>query len=336
MDVKFKWQEATSAPLGYPVDVLRGGLEAADGDFTGLIRGTTVGAWGQANQGMSDGMKTIPFRLHVIWLSYAEDCFYEVDTSLDYFKIAALFKKGYYVPSIDPDRPGPFKEDYNQINVGFAPGGYVTVWVGGVSRQIKVGTATGKKVVIPQEVISGLDYPLKNLFDEKYKKETMLNDRIVPKEVQEYNKGKKIPFGKWEKFNRRYNWNVEIKLPGNEAVSSTDFSFMNGEHEQLFGASLEKKYQIDNDFCLNTPKERAVPEILAFYYNDSTGQEHAISVFFNETETLDAFCEVFDKGHASDATIVVDVNQLRTGASVSMVTPDKKTIWLTDCKVKGR
>ncbi|WP_212906728.1 DUF2931 family protein, partial [Capnocytophaga stomatis] len=66
---KFEWQEATSAPDGYLVDVYMGGLQSKNG-FTSLYNGTTLGGWGEANYGMSSGLKTIPNHLHVIWVSY--------------------------------------------------------------------------------------------------------------------------------------------------------------------------------------------------------------------------------------------------------------------------
>ena len=137
----FEWKETISCPLGYPVDVYRGGLESANGGFTSLYLGTHSGndGWGSSGRSMSNGFKPVPNHLHVIWVSYAEKQFYEVDVDIDKEKMVKFFRDGYYVPSMSNDHPQPRKENYNQIVVGFAPGGVVVVWLSGAGRQTEIG-----------------------------------------------------------------------------------------------------------------------------------------------------------------------------------------------------
>lgn len=330
---KYKWKEATSAPLGYPVDVLRGGLLAADGGFTSLVRGTTIGNWGDPNGGMTDGMKGLPSHLKVTWLSYAEDCFYELDTAIDYATIAAMFKKNYVVPSIDSARPEPCKEAYDQITVGFAPGGFAAIWVGGSGRQIEVGTFSGKKVVIPQAEIDKYDYPLKNLFNDQYKKETMQNERIVPREVQEQNSGKEIPFGKWERYSQKFNWNAAVHLPSTYTVKEAHYHLLNGNNEQLFGADLSKQYQIDPLLQISSSALRAAPKMLSFFFEGNDKKQHGVTITFNEAEIEQAFEATTSQKVGMPVTIGIKLNETITGASVNVVTADNKIIWLTEGKV---
>ena len=86
---EFYWQETMSCPLGYPVEVYRGGLESNSGSFTSLYLGlhTGKGGWGHTGRSMSSSVKTIPDHINTIWLSYAEDCFYHIDCDIDYNKI---------------------------------------------------------------------------------------------------------------------------------------------------------------------------------------------------------------------------------------------------------
>ncbi|MFB9057282.1 DUF2931 family protein, partial [Mariniflexile ostreae] len=126
MKTVFKWQEGINAPLGYPVEVYRGGLEAADG-YTSLSIGVTSGAWGAEGSGMSNSVKSIPKRIHCIWVAYAEDCMYEVDSDIDYDKMLHLFNEGFPVLR----RSGIEKDTYSMIVTGFAPGGVVVIWLYG-------------------------------------------------------------------------------------------------------------------------------------------------------------------------------------------------------------
>jgi hypothetical protein len=71
---KFYWSEFGTSPVGYPIDVYRRGIDSAS-----LANGTTTGYWGAAGNGMSNGIKEVPRRLNVIWLSYAENTFYSID-----------------------------------------------------------------------------------------------------------------------------------------------------------------------------------------------------------------------------------------------------------------
>ena len=101
-----------------------------------------------------------------MWVSYAEDCMYEIDTEIDYDKMLKLFNEGYYIPSMN-DNPEPRKENYKEIIVGMAPGGVVVIWLQGLRRQIEIGRYQEKKTVIPQEEIARLDdsinfYSVKN------------------------------------------------------------------------------------------------------------------------------------------------------------------------------
>lgn len=333
MLAKYKWKEATSAPLGYPVDVLRGGLLSVDGGFTSLVRGTTIGDWGEVNDGMTDGLKAIPSHLKVTWLSYVEDCFYELDTAIDYTAIAAMFKKNYVVPSIDSVRPEPFKEIYNRITVGFAPGGFTAVWVGGSGRQIEVGTYKGRKVDIPQSEIDKYDYPLKNLFSDNYRKETMQNERIIPKEVQDQHSGEKIPFGMWERYSKKYNWNVIVQLPSGYTVQDAKFLLLNGDHEQLFGTGLSERYQIDSTLQLSQVKMRAAPKQLSFYFSGDDRKQHGVTIVFDAAEVENAFEDMFNQTPKNIAVLTIKVNDTISGASVSIKAGENKIIWLTDGKV---
>ena len=329
---KYEWRETISCPTGYPIDVYRGGLESADGSFTSLYLGTHSGnhGWGSAGRGMSNGVKSIPNHLHVIWISYAEKIFYEVDTNIDYEKMLGLFREGYFTPS-DGDNPNPRKENYNQIIVGFAPGGIVVVWLSGPGRQIEIGRYEGKKVVIPQEEIYGLSPgPQKNMFDPEYQRKIMYEFDIVPLDIVKANEGKPIPYGLWDTYRQRYNWNVDFELPHNGITDEVDYYSLNGETEFLFGDRQIKTYQIiPDELKWNAIKSKGIPRKIYFsWYEDKDIDEGAI--VFDEQEIVNAFESIGKE--SKEIKILIRVNIPKTSASVQLINGNQQ-IWLKNNKI---
>lgn len=279
----FKWEENNNAPLGYPVEVYRGGLELKGGGYAGLSHhGTTSGTegWGSLGAGISNAEKTLPERLNVIWLSYAEDTFYTIDCAVDYDKMLRLFREG-----VDwKDASGDIRhETYDTIIVGYAPGGVVVIWIYGQGTQVEIGRYQGKKTVISDEEIRSLDYPDKLFFQQSYRDDTMNNPGIIPLEVQEANKNKPIPYGVWDTYREKYLWRptfVQNKL-GNHTFSMiyVRLEMFNGEIEKLFDDSLTK-----NEYA-----SRAILKRINFAWRDQDDQVYSGTVEFDEKTIFDAF-----------------------------------------------
>ena len=336
----FEWIEASAAALGFPIDVYRGGLESADGSFTSLYSGTISGnhGWGSPARGMSNGFKPVPNHLHVIWVSYAEKQFYEIDIDIDQEKMVELFRKGYYTPS-DGDNPNPRKENYNQIVVGFAPGGVVVVWLSGAGRQTEIGRYEGKKLVIPQEEISGLSPgPQKNMFNPEYQRKIMYEFDIVPLEVVKANENKPIPYGLWDSYRQKYNWRVEVELPDNgKSKVFTHFHF-NGEMEMIFGETQIAKYNniIPKELKWNTSKERTVPYDIKFEWMDGVdGHRYVCNIKFDEKEIFSAFKEISSSNSNGEIKLQIRVNNPKTSASVQLIKGEKQ-VWLKDNEIMMR
>lgn len=333
---KYEWLEATSAPLGYPVDVYMGGLQSEDGGFTSLYSGTTNGSWGEANRGMSNGEKSIPNHLHVKWISYAEKTFYEIDTSIVYEKMLQMFKEGYYTPS-DGDNPNPRKEDYNKIIVGFAPGGVVVIWLSGAGRQIEVGRYEGKKIVIPQDEINSLSPgPQKNMFDPEYQRKIMYEFKIVPLEIVKANENKPIPFDLWDSYRTKYSWTTIFELPNEGTTDEMTYFYYSGEMERLFGENQIAKYSkfIPEEFRWTTVKKRAVPNDIKFLWIDNAdGKQYFCNIEFVEKEILESFKEIIKDNLDQNIEILIRINIPKTTAAVQLISGDKK-IFLKNIKVK--
>lgn len=316
---KFYWQETISCPTGYPIDVYHGNLEW-DGGSTSLYLGTHGGPWGITGRSMSSGVKGVPKHLDVIWLSYAEDTFYHVDTAIDYDKMVRLFSEGY--PSKDAN--GEMRnEKYNYIVVGMAPGGVVVIWLSGPGRQVEVGRYKGDKIVIPAEEIAQLDSHEKLLFSSEYRKEIMENEKIVPKEFQHKNKNQSIPFNLWDSYRERYSWRPVFVVQNEGKMEDVFFTNFNGEQEEIIKESIPTADYVS----------RAIPNTFNFGWRTANGKRYGGTVKFDEKEIVAAFSEIHKVDKKANIEIEFRVNQLNTFITV-VLKSNGKEIPLTNSDVK--
>ena len=282
---------------------------------------------------MSSGIKCLPNGLHVKWVSFAENCVYEIDTPLDYDRILALFKKGYYDPSTDPSRPEPFKREYYKINVGFAPGGVVVVWVNGGSRQIEVGRYQGYKIIISKEEIAKIEPSDQLMFTEEERLRVMSDVRIIPQEVQDAHKGKPIPFGRWDSIRKRYNWKIRLELPSHIIDTEASIFYYNGEMENLFGKFHTDKFEVEDILKMETLCNRAVPDVIRLRWFDSNNVPKTCNMTMNEKEVFQAFKEVFRSNPEGEAVLNIRINEIETNAAL-WLKGNGKEVWLPNTNVK--
>lgn len=333
MRLTYEWEEGTSAPIGYPIWVYRGGFATSGGDSASLYGGITDGTdgWGLSGGGYSHGFKTIPDHLNVTWISYAEDCdgdcIYTIDTPLDQKKITDYFHKGFDYKTVNGT--GEIRHGtYSKIVAGFAPGGVVVVWLYGTGSQIEIGRYQGHRITIPQSKIESLGYPDKTYFGKKNRDEVMKDPGIVPLEVQKAREGKPIPFGLWDTYRKRYWWKPVFELPEGEVLNergTLQVFFFNGEMERVF----------NEHFPLKNYGNQAMPRRLSMTWKDTEGLRYAGSADLNEASVFSAFKEVYGD-HPEDvrADLVIRINRLNSfftvelrgnGKSVFIKTEDLKT-----------
>lgn len=307
---KFYWEENINSPLGYPVEVYRGGLEAKDGSYVSLSLGPDAGNWGELGSGMSSGEKPVPNRLNVTWISYAENIFYDIDTEIDHDKMVKLFKEGY---EENNKKWGRRKENYRTIIVGFAPGGVAVIWLAGAGKQVEIGRYQAEKITIPQEEIDKLDSHDKLLFDEANVKRIMSKESFVPLEVQKANQNKPIPFGLWDTYRKQYDWKIDFVVDNGGKVADFSYTLFNGERDEIFPENLPEK----------TYTKRAIPKQLSLGWHDQQGQLYGGSLDFNEKEIFNAFAAIYEKDPNAKATLVLTVNKTNTYLTVTLKTDDK-------------
>lgn len=315
---KFYWQENINSPLGFPVEVYKGGLEAADGSYVSLSIGPHTGNWGDLGSGMSSGVKAVPNRLNVTWISFAENVFYDIDTEIDYDKMVQLFKEGYQE---DNKKWGRRKEEYKTIIVGFAPGGVAVIWLAGAGKQVEIGRYLASKIKIQQAEIDKLDSHDKLLFDEANVKRIMTKDSYVPLEVQKANANKPIPFGLWDNYRKIYNWNLAVEI-GTSKVENLSYTLFNGERDALFSENIPEK----------NVESRAIPRQIAFGWRDESGQLFSGLIKFKDSEITTAFESIQKKNPQEKVTLQLSVNKTNTFLTVALKYEDQ-TIALKESDV---
>jgi len=327
---EFKWEEGTNVPLGYPAEVYRGGLELADNSYVSLFQSTITGrdGWGGLGGGMSNGIKPLPKRLNVKYLSYAENQFYHANCAIDYDKILQLFKVPFQRRGADGKL---WPEFLNQINVGFAPSGAVVVWVSGAGRSVEIGRYQAQRIVIPKQESDALDAAEHLIFEETEVKRVMQSESIIPIEVQEANKNKPIPFGLWDSYRVRYNWIPIFQIQNEGTMGDFGFSYFNGESDGYF---YEKNKQSENNgelFYQLTHDDVAlpIPSTVAFDWQDKNNKRYAGYFQFNENEIFQAFEQIIAEDKDTKIEMLIRVNISNTYATVLLKGSNGKEVSLT-------
>lgn len=316
----YDWKDATFVPYGFPIDIYKGGLQNLQtGSYTSLNAGTTIGNgyWGEASYGMGSGVKSLPDHLNVVFLSYAEEKFYQIDEDIDYEKMRKYFRKGYDTKLINGT--GDIRHvNYDTIIVGFAPAGVCVVWIAGLGVQIEVGRFQGKEVVIPAEEIENLDSHDHLLFENEYRQKMMKNPHIVPIEVQ----GKEIPYVLWDTYRKKYNWKPVFELSEGSVLDEKAkvLSIMyNGEKSTIF---CEK-------FPLNDFEKIAILKRIVFSFKNKEGKGFGAMADINEKSAFGGYKEVF--GNDSEnitADLEIKVNLANTYFTVKLKGNNGRQVFL--------
>ncbi|RZJ85632.1 MAG: DUF2931 family protein [Chryseobacterium sp.] len=318
----YDWQETISCPPGYPVEVYKGGLQnLKEGTYVSLNLGIHRGleGWGSEGRSMDSGGKPLPDHLNVVYLSFAEDKFFQVDCNLDYEMMASLFRKGYDIKAISGS--GKIRhESYNTIIVGFAPGGVCVVWIAGIGRQTEIGRYQGREVEIPKQEIENLDSHNHLMFEPEYRKKMMKDPNIVPLALQ----GKPISYGLWDTYRNKYNWKpvFEFQNEGHLRETRTVYlAYINGEEDNV----------LSENFPLKDFEKKAMPSEFGFGWKDQAGQSYSGFGKLNKESVFAAFKNVYgDNPDQITADLDIRVNMINTFFTVKLKGNGKDVFIKTD------
>ncbi len=272
---KFDWTSSEGAPPDYPMQLISGSFFLADGNSLYIPDGATLyykdWGMGHSNHIVGPDLKALPNRLAVTFFSYTENKFYSGDFELPYARILALFQQGHYSRK--------HKEDitYDEIVVGVAPGGVVSVWLTSLDRTVEVFFGYANEVEGNWASIN--DNP-------KYTREEYvrleIEDTLKPEQIAKMKKNG-IPLGLWERYHKaRYSWQpafVDMVIKDNRI---SYIRYRNGERDFIDLDPVQ----------LSQHPSRAVPDTIYFVWQRADAKPLFLNVYFKDHSLLEAFEEL--------------------------------------------
>ena len=297
---EYEWGISVNAPIGYPIHVYAGrvGPQYITSD---LWCSTEEPDWGSAYVNEGNDPKELPKDIDIVWFSFIENCFYNLQAPLDYEKIEKLFKEGFE----QRIRYGELHHTtYNGLVVGLAPGGTVVVWVGkGYSPITEVGRFQASRTYLTET--SDMDSHERLIFDKEYRKSLATAPNIVPLEVQKANEGKPIPYNLWDRYaETQYRWYPTFEIPDGK-MGDVFFQYWNGEANTIFYTDLEPTTERETilkpKVCQEPIGKLPLYKEISINYKAFDGIKYAATITFDWEQSAETYKKVFGE-HPEEVT----------------------------------
>ena len=297
---EYEWGISVNAPIGYPVHVYAGkvGPQYITSD---LWCSTEEPDWGSAYAKEGNHPKELPKHIDIVWFSFIENCFYNLQAPLDYEKIEKLFKEGFE----QRIRYGELRHTtYDGLVVGLAPGGTVVVWVGkGYSPITEVGRFQASQIYLTET--SDMDSHERLIFDKEYRKSLATAPNIVPLEVQKANEGKPIPYNLWDRYaETQYRWYPTFEIPDGK-MGDVFFQYWNGEANTIFYTDLEPTTERETilkpKVCQEPIGKLPLYKEISINYKAFDGIKYAATITFDWEQSAETYKKVFGE-HPEEVT----------------------------------
>ena len=297
---EYEWGISVNAPIGYPIHVYAGRV-GPEYIMSDLWCSTEEPDWGSAYVNEGNDPKELPKDIDIVWFSFIENCFYNLQASLDYEKIEKLFKEGF-------EQRIRYRElhhtTYNGLVVGLAPGGTVVVWVGkGYSPITEVGRFQASRTYLTET--SDMDSHERLIFDKEYRKSIATASNIVPLEVQKANEGKPIPYNLWDRYaETQYRWYPTFEIPDGK-MGDVFFQYWNGEANTIFYTDLEPTTERETilkpKVCQEPIGKLPLYKEISINYKAFDGIKYAATITFDWEQSAETYKKVFGE-HPEEVT----------------------------------
>lgn len=312
---KYEWRPTANAPKYYAAEIISGDFYLEDGSSVYIPKGhTLMTGWGKTGAAhfVGDDLKPIPSKFDIKWVSYLEEKFYGGTFQLPKEKIATLFRKGY----IDENNQ---KDNYSSIVLGLAPGGIISVWMLGAGNTIEIERFQASEI---EMTIKEFKPYVSKTLDEYLK---TIKSIIIEEDIKGAVDVNNIPFGLWDTYRKKYNWNLEVIFKSERKINFHAFGleFFNGE----------EFYTHPTNDLIKADTERPVPKAAYLKWKDVNDNKFGAKVFFNEKEIFQLFTNVFDKEKISKAVVSFKIDKYNSNLEVFLEAKDKKHL-LTKARIK--
>ncbi len=264
-DQGVEWLPTTCAPRRYPIEVYSGALLYGEDSGAALGDGQIVSnGWGElgAIALVGEATKPMPAELDVIWLSYAENTFYDGTFPLPFDRLADMFERGVRGPNGEPIH-------YDRVIVGMAPGGLVSLWL--------AAEATVHEVAAFQAAPLDMDWEQftegENVDRDAFVRDALLQT-MSEAEIERLTRDG-VARGLYERYRNQYVWTIQIVGEGRTPERAW-VRTLNGERDLV---------RFDQ---AATRPTMAVPKQIDLQWAEA-GHSYVAPVEFNSVEAMMAF-----------------------------------------------
>lgn len=322
-DSLFVWQPALTAPKYYPVQAQYARVMV--GKDMNISMGETFVGYGVGN-GVSlidfdaaFGGLEIPTGLDILWLSFAEKKFYRFKQSFSkeiQEKTLKLFQKGKH------DDDGR----YNCFAVTLLPGGKIWLSLTGTYiNSIVCDSLQGKEVKMS----------LKD-FDADYYEAFKTLDSLCASGLSDFDgatenlKVNGIPLGLWDKYAKRYPYEIKITFEDKRAIITAE-----SPRSMEFGVRTICYFPTGEEYDLKATEVikdmAALKKMYLSWYVDDI--DYTGEFFFDENEILKVYPEVFGTtGQMKPGVLNIEVSKYNNRFNISLVSGEK-SYQLKDTKI---
>lgn len=314
---KFELQATESAPKNFPMEIISGSLFYQDGSGSLYVpnKSTIHHGWGKgiSSHVVGDDLKPLPDRLAITFFSYTENQFYRGKFDLPYEKILALFQAGFYSPNQEQNIT------YDQIVVGVAPGGVVSVWLWGYEKITEVFFGQADKIEGDWTwIIDNLNYTREEFISSE------IEEALKSPETVELLRKNGVPIGSWDTYRTRYHWQpLFTGIPLRDSRVGL-IKYFNGEQDYL-------DYPLATEVAGST---RAIPSYMSFVWEYAPGKGQLFELTFDESDIFDAFKKLSSNDQPLQLEMRMEIIDKKNAFSV-LLRNDKESINLkrTDLEV---
>ncbi|MBA6315723.1 DUF2931 family protein [Cellulophaga baltica] len=307
---KYEWRPTACAPKYYPAEVIKGDFYMDDGTSIYIPTGhTLMHGWGDTGAIHLSGpdFKQVPSSFSIKWVSYLEGKFYGGNFQLPKEKITDYFEKGFV------DRRG-IQRTYTKTVIGLAPGGVLVVWLLGPGKVVEIERYQAKEIEVHIEDFK--PYSATTLSNYL----TSARNRIVNDDIRGAIDVDNIPFGIWDIYRKKYEWNptIDFKNQSNVELTNVYFSYYNGEMFRTIGSN--KKAMVK--------EQRAIPKESGITWTDGNGNEFGATITFDDKEMLRLFHEVYLEDKNTSMEIIIQLDKYNS-IITSYIKTETKTYPIT-------
>jgi hypothetical protein len=283
---KFDWLPTESAHENYPIEIIKGDLVFENGSSIYIPDGKIVhNGWGEFNSTHIAGemFKPIPVKLVITWFSFVEDKFYGGSFPMPYDKLLKLFSAGMVGPKFGK------KITYDQITVGLAPEGEISVWVEAEGVILEVATFKAEEAVIDWKKV--LDNP--DISRQEYISRVL--GRTLKEDQLAELKANGVPKNISEKYRKQYSWSVDFI--GGKPLDMWMKTY-NGECEYYDFNKIE-----------STRTDHSVPKTIKLNWQNTSGEKLTVKIKFDEVEMFKAYRKFFKDTENNKVQLHVEITE---------------------------